>query len=339
MGYPPTWAATVANNQKFLFFVAAKRQQGTIISCTAPRKELLEAPNESGDRMELKAIDISKSYRNKHALNHVSACFTPGIYGLLGPNGAGKSTLMNILVGLRRPTEGQVIFDGEEIHALGAQYREHLGYLPQDVGFYRGFSGEKMLQYMAALKGIEDKKEAASIAKELLEKVNLSADGHRKIGQYSGGMKQRIGIAQALIGNPKILIFDEPTAGLDPKERIRFMNILSEFANTRIVILATHIVSDVEQIAGQILFLKEGVLISQGSMAQCLSPLDGKVWELTCPRAEYDALSARFSLSQVVSEDELLRVRLVAKTLPRAGAQRVAPTLADGYMHFFGEAE
>jgi ABC-2 type transport system ATP-binding protein len=293
---------------------------------------------EAGDRMELKAADISKSYRHKDALRRFSACFTPGIYGLLGPNGAGKSTLMNILVGLRKPTEGRVTFGGEEISALGARYRALLGYLPQDVGFYQEFSGEKMLQYMAALKGFDDKKEAASLSRELLEKVNLSADGRRKIGQYSGGMKQRLGIAQALIGNPQVLIFDEPTAGLDPKERIRFMNILSEFARTKIVLLATHIVSDVEQIAGQILFLKEGQLISQGTMAQCLSLMDGKIWEILCSHTEYEALTARFSVSKVVSEDERLRVRLVADVCPSEGAQNVMPTLADVYIHFFGEA-
>lgn len=203
--------------------------------------------------MELKIDHITKKYGDKVALNDVSIQLQPGIYGLLGPNGAGKSTLINIIVQLLSPTQGSIRFDGKDISKMGAEYRSLLGYLPQTVGLYKNFTGRQMLSYLASLKGLPEDQKQEQVA-QVLEMVNLTQDADRKIGRYSGGMRQRIGIAQALLGDPKILIFDEPTAGLDPKERIRFMNILSELSSDKIILLATHIVSDVEHIAHFVLF-------------------------------------------------------------------------------------
>lgn len=220
---------------------------------------------------------------------------------------------------------------------MGAEYRSMLGYLPQNVGMYKNFSGKKMLMYLAALKGIPSKREAEQAVDQVLEQVNLSQDKNRRIGQYSGGMRQRLGIAQALIGDPQLLIFDEPTAGLDPKERIRFMNIISELANERTILLATHIVSDIEQIAGQILFLKEGELIAQGSLSQCLDLLKNSVFEKLCTHQEYEKIVEDYRISRVISAGEKLMVRFVGPQ-PIEDSHLVEPTLEDVYIHFFGEA-
>lgn len=289
--------------------------------------------------MELTCNNILKKYRKKIALQDFNLTLTPGIYGLLGPNGAGKSTLINILVGNMSPTYGEVWYNGIPIHTLGNQYRKLLGYLPQSVGLYKNFTGKDMLLYFAALKGITSKKEAEKKTDSLLEMVNLKADANRKIGQYSGGMKQRIGIAQALLGDPSIIIFDEPTAGLDPKERIRFMNILSEQATNRIILLATHIVSDVEQIANQIIFIKEGNLLMNSKTEECTKVAQGKVWTMTASHLEYEKLAEQFCVSQVFNlEQGMLQLTIVSERSPHISACETIPSLKDVYMFLFEEA-
>ncbi len=288
--------------------------------------------------MELQVQQVTKQYSNKLALKQFSASFQNGIYGLLGPNGAGKSTLINIMVNLIRPTKGQVLLDGREIGSLKASYRSLIGYLPQSIGMYKNFSGREMLTYFAALKGMQDKKEIAGQVDHLLELVNLQDDAKRKVGQYSGGMRQRLGIAQALLGHPKIVIFDEPTAGLDPKERIRFKNLISELASDKIILLATHIVSDIEQVANTILLLKEGQLLLQISSGQQVDLLKGKVWILETTHQEYEKLVLSYKVSNVSNLGENLRLRIVSDQCPCEQAEEALPTLDDLYIYYFGEA-
>ena len=211
--------------------------------------------------MKLEIRHVTKRYRDKMAAADVSLTLTAGVWGLLGANGAGKTTLMRMLAGILRPTEGQILCDGVEIGALGGAYREKLGYLPQEFGFYPEFTVQDYLEYMAALKGLP-RAEAARQIDALLERVSLAEVRRKKIVKLSGGMKRRVGIAQALLNNPEILILDEPTAGLDPGERVRFRNLLSEFAQDRIVLISTHIVSDVEYIAAENAVMKDGKIIA-----------------------------------------------------------------------------
>lgn len=212
--------------------------------------------------MKLEILNISKSYtKKKRALSHINMTLTPGIYGLLGPNGAGKSTLMNIITDNIQPDEGQVLFDGEDIHSLKDKYRAILGYMPQQQSLYDDLTGEEFLWYMAALKDLK-RKECTDKIEQLLKIVNLYNEKDKKIGLYSGGMKQRILIAQALLNDPEILIMDEPTAGLDPSERIRLRSFFETIGKDKIVLIATHIVSDIESIAKEIIFLKEGMVVS-----------------------------------------------------------------------------
>jgi len=206
--------------------------------------------------MRLRTQNLTKNFGNRCAVDHVSLNFERGVYGLLGPNGAGKTTLMRMMVGVLPPSSGKVTLDGVTIGELGAKYRDILGYMPQEVGYYRDFTAKRFLQYLGALKGL-DPKYANRRIDELLDLVGLADVKNKKLGQFSGGMIRRIGIAQALLNDPKILILDEPTAGLDPNERIRFKNILSELSEERIVILSTHIVSDVQSIAGQVILLRK----------------------------------------------------------------------------------
>lgn len=217
--------------------------------------------------MELVLDRVSKQYSNKIAVDRQSATLKLGVIGLLGANGAGKTTLMRMICGILKPTSGTICFkNGDEtFEASEEMYRDVLGYLPQDFGYYPGFTGKDFLMYMAALKGIE-KKAAKRKCKELLKIVNLEAAANKKIKTYSGGMKQRLGIAQAVLNDPKILILDEPTAGLDPKERVRFRNLIAELGKDSIVILSTHIVSDVEHIADRIIMMKDGQFIFDGSL-------------------------------------------------------------------------
>lgn len=230
--------------------------------------------------MELLVKNINKTYgKNKRALCDVNMCFTPGIYGLLGPNGSGKSTLMNIITDNLKADKGIVCYNGKTIQELKKSYREKIGYMPQQQAIYDNFTGEEFMWYMAALKGL-DKHQAKTRIENLISMVNLSGEKNKKIGSYSGGMKQRILIAQALLNDPDILIMDEPTAGLDPTERIRIRNFLSEISENKIIIIATHIVSDIEFVAKEIILLKQGEVIDHGSPQQLLEKLEGKVYEV-----------------------------------------------------------
>ncbi|MCI7275494.1 MAG: ATP-binding cassette domain-containing protein [Cuneatibacter sp.] len=225
--------------------------------------------------MELRIEGLTKQYGQKKALDAFSVTFTEGLYGILGANGAGKSTLMNLITDNISRTSGEILFDGTDILKLGKAFRTKVGYMPQQQGFYEQFSGRAFLHYMAELKEIP-RKQAKVQVEELLKLVNLDGDAHRKVGGYSGGMKQRLLLAQALLGDPSILILDEPTAGLDPKERIRLRNYIADLGRNKIVLLATHIVSDIETIAGQVVLMQDGKLVRQGSVEELLEEMKEK---------------------------------------------------------------
>ena len=225
--------------------------------------------------MELRIEGLTKQYGQKKALDAFSVTFTEGLYGILGANGAGKSTLMNLITDNISRTSGEILFDGTDILKLGKAFRTKVGYMPQQQGFYEQFSGRAFLHYMAELKEIP-RKQAKVQVEEMLKLVNLDGDAHRKVGGYSGGMKQRLLLAQALLGDPSILILDEPTAGLDPKERIRLRNYIADLGRNKIVLLATHIVSDIETIAGQVVLMQDGKLVRQGSVEELLEEMKEK---------------------------------------------------------------
>ena len=235
---------------------------------------------------------MTKCYGDKIAVDHLDATFENGVYGLLGANGAGKTTLMRMICGILSPTSGEIQYDEQDITGMGEEYRELLGYLPQDFGYYPEFEAKEFMLYIAALKGIPPMM-ARRKTKELLELVGLSQVARKKIKTFSGGMKQRLGIAQAMLNDPKILVLDEPTAGLDPKERVRFRNLISDVASERIVILSTHIVSDVEYIADQIMLMRGGCMIASGTVEELVETIAGKVWEVVTDRRNADELDRK----------------------------------------------
>lgn len=286
--------------------------------------------------MELSIERLTKHYGRKIAVDCVSAVMKPGVYGLLGENGAGKTTLMRMLCAILEATAGEVFLDGKEITALGADYRDLLGYLPQDFGYYPNYTAKEFLLYMAALKGIP-REEAGKRADELLEVVGLTEAASKKVKTFSGGMKQRVGIAQALLNEPKILILDEPTAGLDPKERVRFRNLISDYANDRIVILSTHIVSDIEAIADEVLLMRKGKLVSQGTVAELTKEAEGKVWELTITPAEAKIWQEKAAVANLRHEGEQVVLRILAEERPAEEAVCCEATLEDLYLQSFRE--
>ncbi len=286
--------------------------------------------------MELQLQHLSKHYGTKYAVDDVSTILKPGVYGLLGANGAGKTTLMRMICGVLKPTSGSICLNGKTIDELGEHYYAHLGYMPQDFGFYPDFTAREFMLYMAAVKGL-DKQEAKKRTEELLEMVNLRDVAGKKIKSFSGGMKQRLGIAQAELNAPDILILDEPTAGLDPKERVRFRNLISDFAKEKIVILSTHIVSDVSYIADTILMMKGGTILLQEPMATVTDCMDGKVWELLVDDREAAEYSSRFSVVNLHHENGKVRLRMIHETPPATDAIAVPPNLEDLFLYHFGE--
>ena len=282
--------------------------------------------------MQLVLEELCKDYRGKPgALRRVNLSLGPGVLGLLGPNGAGKSTLMRILSTITRATSGRALWNGMDVAKEPEPLRSTLGYLPQDFGVYPNLSAIEFLEYLAAVKGI-----AASAARkrisELLELVNLTDAAKRPLGGYSGGMRQRVGIAQALLNDPQLLIVDEPTAGLDPEERVRFRNLLSELSGERVVILSTHIVSDIEAVATSIAILSQGQLLTHGAPEQLLQTVEGKVWELIVPNAELPALRQRFLISSTAHRPDGVRARIVSQAAPSPGARALEPSLEDVYL-------
>jgi ABC-2 type transport system ATP-binding protein len=287
-----------------------------------------------GNEMQLVLDGLTKQYKDKIAVDRFSLTLQQGVYGLLGANGAGKTTLMRMICGILKPTSGEVMFDGIDVST--EDYRDALGYLPQDFGYYPDFTAQDFLCYMASLKGIPKKKAEQKVL-ELLELVSLLDMKNKKIKTFSGGMKQRLGIAQALLNNPKILILDEPTAGLDPKERVRFRNLISELGNDRIILLSTHIVSDVEYIAGTILIMKNGQLIQQGCMENIIQVIENKVWECNVSHNQALELTASYPVINIRQEKENVFLRLICNLAPCENAVSVTSTLEDLYLYYFKE--
>lgn len=286
--------------------------------------------------MELKIDGITKKYKDKIAVNNFSATLENGVYGLLGPNGSGKTTLMRILADVVNETEGNIYVNGNNKRNLDEEYRSLMGYVPQEIGFYRSFTAEKFLYYIAALKGI-DKKEAEDKIDKLLEFVNLEKERKRKPCKFSGGMKQRLAIAQALLNDPKILILDEPTAGLDPNERIRFKNLIGNIARDKIVILSTHIVSDIEFLANEILIMKEGQLIDRDKPQNLVDKVKGKVWNLQVQEEEFLQISSKHRVANTLRHENFISIRVISDRKPEENAIEVEPNLEDVFLYHFNE--
>lgn len=284
--------------------------------------------------MVLSLDRLTKTFGNKVAVDHLSVEMQAGVYGLLGANGAGKTTLMRMICAILEPSSGEVLLDGKDVSDMGADYRDLLGYLPQDFGYYPNYSAKDYLQYISVLKGIP-RQEAERKIKDLLETVGLSDVSKKKIRTYSGGMKQRLGIAQALLNDPQILILDEPTAGLDPKERVRFRNLISSLANDRIVILSTHIVSDIEAIADRVFVMKQGQFVSQGSIRELVEEVQGHVWEIAIDPNETEKWEAQTTVANLRREDHRIVLRIISEDSPAAGAVKIPATLEDLYLYHF----
>ena len=284
--------------------------------------------------IKLEFEHVTKCYGEKKALNDFTTVLTPGIYGLLGPNGAGKSTLMNLLTDNIRRTSGEILYNGEEILKSGAKFRSKIGYMPQQQGMYEHFSGERFLYYIAALKGMK-KRDAAQQIEKYLELVGLKKDSKRRVGGYSGGMRQRLMFVAALLGDPEILILDEPTAGLDPEERIKIRNYVSELSGERIVILATHVVSDIECIASKILLLYQGKLLAENTPGGLIDTVTDKVYEKICTHEELGKLMKEYPKGNVSQGVEGIHYRIVQDECPEGFIRAEGtPDLEDVYLYW-----
>ncbi len=285
--------------------------------------------------MELTTQHLTKRFKDMTAVNDVSLQITPGVWGLLGANGAGKTTLMRMIAGIMKPTAGEICYDGIPIHELKGSYRDVFGYLPQEFGFYPEFTVKDYLEYVAVLKGLSDRDSKHKIG-ELLEQMTLSHVKNKKISKLSGGMKRRVGIAQALLNEPEILILDEPTSGLDPGERVRFRNLLSEFAHDRIVLISTHIVSDIEYIATQNAVMKNGELLAKGTTEELVELVAGKVWTETIPMNHLPAYERQLQIVNIRNEESgRVFVRYLAKEPYGKDSEPAAPCLEDLYLWLF----
>ena len=265
------------------------------------------------------------------ALKDFSLELDTGVIGLLGPNGAGKSTLMRILATVSQPTEGTVLWNGENIAGAPDSLRSTLGYLPQDFGIYPNLSAVEFLEYLAALKGLP-KSESGRRINELLDLLGLAENKKQPLSSFSGGMRQRVGIAQALLNDPRVLIVDEPTVGLDPSQRARFRDLISGLSEDRLVILSTHIVSDIEAIATRIVIMKSGRLIADDSPEGVLQDVDGNVWTYVAPSASLTEISARAVVSSAIRRPDGVHIRVVATEKPDPSAEQVLPNLEDAYL-------
>ncbi len=285
--------------------------------------------------MELFIDHVTKDFKDKRAVDDVSLHITPGVWGLLGANGAGKTTLMRMIAGISKPSSGEICYDGIPIQKLGGAYREIFGYLPQDFGFYPEFTVQDYLEYMSALKGL-DKAYAKRKISELLERLSLTEVRRKKIIKLSGGMRRRVGIVQALLNDPEMLVLDEPTSGLDPGERIRFRKLISEFAQDRIVLISTHIVPDVEYIAAENAIMKNGGIVAAGSSEELVSQIENKVWNTIVPIRELSKLEQRLRIVNLRNTDnDSVEIRYLADKPFSDACVRAVPHLEDLYLWLF----
>lgn len=286
--------------------------------------------------MNLVLDNLTKKFGGFAAVDHINLTMTNGVYGLLGVNGAGKTTLMRMLCTLLKPTSGSIYCDGKDIFELDCEYRNLLGYLPQDFGFYPEFTVKDYLLYIAAIKGVRPAV-ARKRTKELISKVGLVKAADKKMKKLSGGMKRRAGIAQAMLNNPKILILDEPTAGLDPNERIRFRNLISELSEDRLVLLSTHIVSDIEYIANEILMMKDGAIVNKGTLDGIIRTMPQKVWNCLVPQQSVHSITKEYKVSNIKSDIHGVDLRIISTEKPCETAVCVSPCLEDVFLYYFGE--
>src|SRR5512141_370879 len=293
---------------------------------------------DASNSLVIETRNLSKAYKGVQALKDFNLKLTPGILGLLGPNGAGKSTLMRMLATITKPTEGTILWNGRDVVKDPEALRSVLGYLPQDFGVYPNLSAQEFLEYMAAIKGMSGDKARRRIS-DLLDLVNLREAARRPLGGYSGGMRQRVGIAQALLNDPLLLIVDEPTVGLDPEERVRFRNLLSDLSGERIVILSTHIVSDVEATATRIALVHKGQLLCESAPENLLQELEGKVWEWTVFSEDLPGLKQKHIVSGTIRRSDGVQVRVVSASQPEAQSRGVDPSLEDAYLYFIGSKQ
>lgn len=286
--------------------------------------------------MKLELHDLTKKFGDFTAVDHINLTMGSGVYGLLGVNGAGKTTLMRMLCTLLKPTSGSIVCNGKDIFQMDGEYRKILGYLPQEFGFYPEFTVQDYLLYIASIKGLRPAV-AKKRVRELILQVGLAKAAGKKMKKLSGGMKRRAGIAQAMLNDPKILILDEPTAGLDPNERIRFRNLISELSEERLVLLSTHIVSDIEYIANEIWLMKDGKLMHKGTADALINSMPETVWECVAEKNMVSDLIRKYKISNIKAEPQGAILRIISKEKPLPGARKVSGTLEDVFLYYFGE--